>query len=115
MKKSVVWGWLLVLSPVLAFGALAVCILGDPQESGNNLVRLLDLMGTYWIREGLPFPAASGGGRGARARHVPADAFGSAGGVDGRGAVGPLARPDGNPVPHSRQLGDRHEHQRHPV
>ena len=45
MKKSVVWGWLLVLSPVLAFGALAVLHpLGDPQESGNNLVRLLDLM-----------------------------------------------------------------------
>ncbi len=57
MKKSVVWGWLLVLSPVLAFGALAVLHpLGDPQESGNNLVRLLDLMGTYWIREGLPVP-----------------------------------------------------------
>jgi hypothetical protein len=47
----------LEISPLLAFGLLAVLHpVGDPQESGSLLVRLLDYQGTYWMRNALPVP-----------------------------------------------------------
>jgi hypothetical protein len=56
--KTLSWfALVLVISPLLAFGCLAAMHpIGDPQQSGSLLVRLLDLQGTYWIRNGIPVP-----------------------------------------------------------
>jgi hypothetical protein len=57
MKKLVWIGLFLEISPVLAFALLALLHpIGDPQESGNLLVRVLDYQGTYWIRHAIPVP-----------------------------------------------------------
>lgn len=57
MKK---FGWFALvveISPLLAFGVLAVlCPVGDPQKSHNLLVRILDFQGTYWMRNAIPVP-----------------------------------------------------------
>jgi uncharacterized protein (TIGR03382 family) len=57
MKK---FGWfalVLEISPLVAFGVLAVlCPVGDPQKSHNLLVRILDFQGTYWMRHAIPVP-----------------------------------------------------------
>ena len=48
---------LLEVSPFLAFASLAVLHpVGDPQEAGSFLVRLLDYQATYWMRNALPVP-----------------------------------------------------------
>lgn len=56
--KTISWiGLILVFSPIIAFGVLAFLHpVGDPQESHNLFVRILDFQGTYWIRNGLPVP-----------------------------------------------------------
>jgi len=57
MTALAVLALLLELSPLLAFGCLAVLHpVGDPQASASLLVRLLDYQGTYWLRHGLPVP-----------------------------------------------------------
>ncbi|TXH21802.1 MAG: hypothetical protein E6Q99_09560 [Elusimicrobia bacterium] len=57
MKKLVALGWLLVLSPALAFVVLAMAHpVGDPQSSASGVVRLLDFLGTYWVRQGVFIP-----------------------------------------------------------
>jgi hypothetical protein len=43
--------------PPVAFAVLAFLHpVGDPQKSGDALVRFLDFQGTYWIREGILVP-----------------------------------------------------------
>jgi hypothetical protein len=57
MRKLVWIGLFLEVSPVVAFALLAVLHpVGDPQESGSRLIRLLDYQGTFWIRRGMPVP-----------------------------------------------------------
>lgn len=52
------WGiWGLVLSPAIGFAALSVWHpVGDPQSSGNALIRGLDFLGTYGVRVGTFWP-----------------------------------------------------------
>ena len=53
-------GWLamiLELSPLFVFGLLAfLSPVGNPQESSNLLVRVLDFQATYWMRNAIPVP-----------------------------------------------------------
>ena len=57
MKRLVWIGVVLEVSPLLAFVLLGVLHpIGDPQDSGNLLVRVLDYQGTYWTRHGIPMP-----------------------------------------------------------
>ena len=56
--KTVSWfAFILVLSPLLAFGCLVFLHpVGDPQESPNLFIRFLDFQGTYWMRHAIPVP-----------------------------------------------------------
>lgn len=57
MKKLFWIGVLLEVSPLLAFVLLSVLHpMGDPQDSGSLLVRVLDYQGTYWMRNAIPMP-----------------------------------------------------------
>ena len=57
MKKLVWLGVLLEVAPLMAFVLLGVLHpIGDPQDSGNLLVRVLDYQGTYWMRNAIPVP-----------------------------------------------------------
>jgi hypothetical protein len=57
MKKLAWIAVLLEVSPLLAFALLAVFHpIGDPQKSGDLLVRVLDYQGTYWMRHAIPLP-----------------------------------------------------------
>jgi len=64
--KQLSWlALILEISPLLLFVVLLVVApVGDPQESSNALIRLLDyLLGTYWIRAGrfVPPPLVAAG------------------------------------------------------
>jgi hypothetical protein len=57
MKKLSWFALVLELSPLLAFGFLAIVHpVGDPQSSPKLLVRLLDFQGTYWMRNAILVP-----------------------------------------------------------
>jgi hypothetical protein len=57
MKLLSWFGLILVVSPLFAFGSLAVLYpVGDPQDSHNMLIRMLDFQGTYWMRNSIPVP-----------------------------------------------------------
>lgn len=57
MRKLVWIGLILEVSPALAFLLLVVLHpVGDPQDSGNMFVRILDYQGAFWIRKAIPVP-----------------------------------------------------------
>ncbi|HNS48819.1 MAG TPA: hypothetical protein PKM61_04755 [bacterium] len=57
MKGLARFAVLLEILPLAAFGCLGIFHpAGDPQNSANRLIRLLDFQGTYWIRNGIPLP-----------------------------------------------------------
>ena len=57
MKRLIWIGVLLEVSPLLAFVLLGVLHpIGDPQDSGSLLLRVLDYQGTYWMRHAIPVP-----------------------------------------------------------
>ena len=57
MKRLTWFALVLEISPLIAFGFLAIVHpVGDPQSSPNLLVRLLDFQGTYWMRNAIPVP-----------------------------------------------------------
>jgi hypothetical protein len=57
MKKIGWFALILESSPLVSFAVLALLHpVGDPQESHNLLVQILDFQGTYWLRHAIPVP-----------------------------------------------------------
>ena len=57
MKKISWFALILEISPLVSFAVLALLHpVGDPQDSHNLLVRILDFQGTYWMRHAIPVP-----------------------------------------------------------
>jgi len=57
MKKLSCFALILEISPLISFAVLALLHpVGDPQDSRNLLVRILDFQATYWMRHAIPVP-----------------------------------------------------------
>ena len=57
MKRFIWLSLILEISPLLTFALLTILHpIGDPQASGNLLIRFLDFQGTYWMRQAIPVP-----------------------------------------------------------
>jgi hypothetical protein len=57
IRKISWFAQILEISPLVAFAVLAFLHpVGDPQESHNLLIRILDFQGTYWMRNAIPVP-----------------------------------------------------------
>ena len=57
MRHSGWFALILEFLPLFAFGLLAfLSPVGNPQESQNLLVRVLDFQASYWMRNAIPVP-----------------------------------------------------------